>query len=675
MRRSIKLQLFPALVFLLIILQVIGNYRWIKADHSIPHHDENQYFCKSIACWRIISRPGPDKLSRLLNAEPRIRPHLFPLTAGPFYLIGGESYDSARLSNSLFLILLLIAVYQTGKLLSGAATGFWAVFILSCYPFVTRFSRLYWSEICLMAFFAGGMYLLLKADSFRNRKYSFFLGIIIGLGMAAKQQFFFVMFFPVLWEGIRAWFSRIEPGESSPKTNFALCLLLGAVITLPYYFFFSRTFSTKLIYAFSGGAWEPVKSVFSFASLFWYLGRLQIQVSLFFFILFIPFLILLGLQGGRRARLIVLTFLGDYLIFSFFPSKDARYISTLLPLIALITAVGITRSKSKALKISLPALMVVIGSFNYLQVSWQRGPFNIPYHKSRLKLPFSKPELRLLPVAYPPARPADWKIKEISRAIRENMKGKKALVLVVPYLPEFGVNSFQYLALLKDIPLKFVTVGTKRLYNYNYKYLLQADFVVTKTGPVVPFHHLRFEWEEKTGDLFNSPSPHLKESLRLIASYPLPDGTEARLYRRVREAGPAEKIEVIRSALEIDPKNPWAWLGLGEAYLTQKEFTEALRAFNRVVELIPKWTGGYLNRGIVYLARGETKKALSQIKRSLEITPRWPYAHYVLGMAYQQQGKIPEAIKEYKTARAKGKYDLPKKARAKLKALGVGSGD
>ena len=673
MDRSIKLQLFPASVFLLILFQVIGNYRWIKADYSIPHHDENQYFRKSVACFRILTRPGRDKLPRLLKAEPRIRPHLFPLTATPFYLVGGESYDSACLSNSLFLILLLIAVYQTGKLLSGPATGFWAAFILSFYPFVTRFSRLYWSEICLMAFFAWGIYLLLKTDSFRSRRYSLFLGVVIGLGMAAKQQFFFVMVFPILWEGIRSWFTAAKSSRPSPRVNLLLCLLLGAAITLPYYLLFSRTFSTKLIYAFSGGAWEPVESVFSFASLFWYLGRLQIQASLFFFLLFIPALIWLIFRGQRRERLIVLTFLADYLIFSFFPSKDARYISTLLPLMALITALVISRIKPKALKIFVLALTVIFSGFNYLQVSWRKGPFNIPYHKSRLKLPFFKSELRLLPAAYPPARPANWKIEKISHDILNNLKEKKALILVVPYLPEFSVNSFQYLALEEAPPLKFVTVGTKHLYHYNYKYLLKADFVVTKTGPVVPFHHLRFEWEERTGALFNRPPPLLKASLRLIASYPLPDGTEARLYRRTKSAESAEKIEVINAALEIDPENPWAWVGLGEAYLARNEFKEALTAFDRVVKLNPKWTGGYLNRGRVYLEEGKTAQALIQINRSLEITPDWPFAHYVLGLAYQQQGKIPAAIREYQLALDKGKYDLPEKARAKLKALRIDS--
>jgi dolichyl-phosphate-mannose-protein mannosyltransferase/tetratricopeptide repeat protein len=674
--------LYPVLLTLLILFHLGSNYIWIRSDESLPKHDENEYFIKSLTCYRILTTPGADKLSRLLHAEPKVRPHLFSLSAAPFYLIGGESYDIACLSNSIFLILLLVTIYRTGRRLYGRPTGFWAAFILSFYPFVTRFSRLYWSEICLMAFFSLSLYLLLKTNAFRSRKYSCWLGFAIGLGMLAKQQYLALMLTPILIEGVRGLFftDREDLPEASgpskirlhsyPLCNLILCILIGAVITIPYYLLSFRALSTKFLYGITGGAWNPTESVFSLKSLLWYLGHIQRQVSLFFFLLLIPAVIWAGLSRERMTRLLAITFFAGYLILSFYPGKDARYISTLLPLTALFIAAAVNRLKPRALKITILALITAVCSLNFIQVSWNRGPFSIPYHKSRIRLPVYDFELHLFPMANPPARLPDWKGEDIISNILNDCQGAGVSVLVTPYLPDFSVNTFKYISESKKLPLQFVTVGTKHLYHFNFKPLIETDYIITKTGKAVPFTHLRFEYAERTNELINNPGTVFGDKLQLIAEYDLPDQTRARLYKRVAPHSNREKIEIIRQALKINPEHPWAHLALGEACLEEGDLKQAMAAFGRVVELLPDWPGGYLNIGRVYLAEDKTEEAFQQIRLCLEIAPEWPFAHYVLGEAYEQDGKPEEAIEQYIFA-LQGKHGLPRQAGEKLKKLGV----
>jgi len=681
--KPIKISRSTILLILLIVFHLISNYLWISSDDSIPRHDENQYFLKGLTCFRILTGPGPAKFIRLLKAEPKIRPHLFPLTAFPFYYFGKESYDAACLSNNLFLVILIISVYRTGKLLQGKNTGLLAAFIVSFYPFVVRYSRLYWSEICLMAFFALGIFLLFRTESFRSRKYSLWLGLVLALGMLAKQQFLFFMFFPVLVEGIRGCFflrgslpaekNVLRDGDfprpASVKVNFLLCLLVAAALTIPYYLLSLEILSTKFIYGIKGGAWEPVENVLSLESFLWYLGHIQRQLSLFLFALFLPGLVWAVFRRDWKIRLLIIAFAAGYAIFSLYPGKDARYISTLLPLISLITAAAVTRLRIKALKFVLVALIVIVSFFNFLQVSYNRGPFNIPYHKSRIKLPLYDYELHLVPLAKPPAKTPDWKIKDINDDIMKDSP-RGASVLIAPYLPDFNLNSFQYAATLGSLPLTFHAVGTKGLYPYNYKYLLQSDYLVAKTGKSVPFEHLRFEWSEKTNRLLNNPPPLFRDSLSLMAEYPLPDQSRARLFKREKEPDNIESIEVIKEALKIDPENPWAHLALGVAYFEEERFDPALKAFLEVVELIPDWPGGPVFVGKVYLEKGQTDKAFEQINKGLALAPDWPYAHYALGEVCQASGRIAEAIEQY-TLALEGKDDLPVKAREKLAELGV----
>jgi len=686
MPRSQQPLLYPVLLTLLILFHLVNNYIWIKSDGSLPKHDENEYFIKSLTCYRILTTPGDDKLSRLLHAEPKVRPHLFSLSAGPFYLIGGESYDLACLSNSMFLVLLIAAVYRTGKMLYGRPTGFWAAFILSFYPFVTRFSRLYWSEICLMAFFALSLYLLLKTKSLGSRKYSCWLGLVIGLGMLAKQQYLALMLAPMMIEGIRGvlFTGQKDLTNASPHSkirfnsyslyNLILCILIGALITIPYYLLSFRALSTKFLYGITGEAWNPTASVFSLKSLLWYLGHIQRQVSFFFLLLFIPALSWAALSRDRMTRLLAITFFAGYMILSFYPGKDARYISTLLPLTALFISASVNRLKPRGLKIAVLVLITAVCCLNFLQVSWNRGPFNIPYHKSRIKLPVYDFELHLFPMANPPARVPDWGGENIISDILKDSQGAGGSVLVTPYLPDFSVNTFKYISESKKLPLQFVTVGTKNLYHFNFKPLIETDYIITKTGKATPFTHLRFEYAERSNELINNPGEIFGGNLHLIAEFDLPDQTRARLYRRLGPHSSWEKIDIIKQALKIDPEHPWAHLALGEACLDEGDLEQAMTAFVRVAELLPDWPGGYLNIGRVYLAEGKTEKAFKQIRLCLEIAPEWPFAHYVLGEAYEQDGQPEKAIEQYIFA-LKGKQDLPRQAGEKLKRLGVNISD
>ncbi len=682
MHRSKYLSLYTVLLTLLIIVHLAVNYTWIRSDESLPRHDENEYFIKSLSCYRILTTPGENKLSRLLNAEPKVRPHLFSLTAAPFYLLCGESYDIACFSNNIFLIMLLIAVYRMGKLLYGRATGFWAAFILSFYPFVTRFSRLYWSEICLMAFFALSLYLLIKAQSFRNRRYSCWLGLGIGMGMLSKQQYLALMLAPMLIEGVRGVFFTGRKGlsdtsapskiwlNSSSLYNLILCLLIGAVIIVPYYLLSFRALSTKFLYGVTGGAWNPTESVFDLKSLLWYLGHLQRQLSLFFFAVFIAALVWAGLSRDRMTRLLVITFFAGYLVLSLYPGKDARYISTLLPLAALFTAAAVNRLKPRALKLTVLFLITACSCLNFIQVSYNRGPFNIPYHQSRIKLPLYDFELHLFPMASPPAKLPDWKGEKIISDILDDSQGAEVSVLVTPYLPDFSVNTFKYISESGKLPIRVLTVGTKHLYHFNFKPLIETDYIITKTGKAVPFDHLRFDYAKRTNELVNSPGTVFGDKLRLIAEYDLPDQSRARLYKRIAPHTNREKLEILKQVVKIEPEHPWAHLALGEALMEEGDLNQAMTAFNRVVELLPDWPGGYLNLGRVYLEEGETEQALKEIRQSLEISPEWPFAHFVLGEAYEQMGELEKAVQQYQFARESGKWNLPEQALGRLKALG-----
>ena len=665
------------LLIALILFHIFSNFLWLKADSSIPKHDENEYLAKSIRCYRLLGDDKSGKITRLLDVEPKIRPHLFPLTAIPFYLLRGISYDSAALSNSIFMALLILAVYGIGREIGGARQGLAAAFIASFYPFILIFSHSFWSETPLMAVFAGTLYLLIKTRDFQDRIYSVLLGLLLAIGMLLQQRFIFFAVTPFIIIACRALlFTRNRDnyyGTARVGVNILLCLVIAAAFTIPYYLHYYTVFSTKLSYGVTGGAWEPVGSTFGLASFTWYLGQILKETSLFFFVLFIAATVSLLFKLNRKRAFLLLSLLGGYLIITIFPSKDARYICPLLPLAALVTTNGLYRIRIKPIRIIVGGLIIIFALGNYLRVNWNIGPFKMPYHKSLLSLPLLPEPLELIPSEHPPIPYADWRWDEIIKTIREDMGEGTGRLLVAPYLPEFNAATFNYFCLIHGISLKCLDMGTKNLYHYNFRNLLDSDYIITKNGKTVPYSHIRFEFAEKTAEMLENPPPPFLKNHATIAVFPLPDGSEARLIKRDKPISTEEKIVIIEESIKIDPIHPWAYLTLGRAYLDKAEPARALRNFEKVIELLPDWPGGYLDAGRANLIIGHPEEALRLVKKGLALAPEFPFAHYVLGTVYEEIGDIEKALQEYNIALS-GKPVLVEKARKRIDAL-MGRGE
>jgi len=66
-------------------------------------------------------------------------------------------------------------------------------------------------------------------------------------------------------------------------------------------------------------------------------------------------------------------------------------------------------------------------------------------------------------------------------------------------------------------------------------------------------------------------------------------------YRNMEPSNPQESIAAYTKALEIDPKNEQAALGLGWAHSYQRNYDQAITAFRKSIELDPKTAGEALN--------------------------------------------------------------------------------
>jgi 4-amino-4-deoxy-L-arabinose transferase-like glycosyltransferase len=200
MRKKLRRDPYLIGVMLLATFFCIINIYWWHLDKAAPPYDEAYYLQDSDKMLYGMQNNG---ILGLLDAYKNSGDHLkAPLLASmalPFYLIFGNSYPSALLVNLLFIYLLSFYLYKLVLKVSDGLSALLAVAVFNTMPLVFGMSRRFMAEYGLCALVAALVFYLLESDSFREKRWNYAVGIVLGLGMLMKISFFIYVAGPVLF--------------------------------------------------------------------------------------------------------------------------------------------------------------------------------------------------------------------------------------------------------------------------------------------------------------------------------------------------------------------------------------------------------------------------------------------------------------------------------------------
>lgn len=109
-------------------------------------------------------------------------------------------------------------------------------------------------------------------------------------------------------------------------------------------------------------------------------------------------------------------------------------------------------------------------------------------------------------------------------------------------------------------------------------------------------------------------------------------------------------VEMLKRAVELDPKNKSAWNNLGNAYLAQRKTDEAIAALKQQIAINPYDEYAYNNLGRAYLIQQKYPEAADAFQKQIEINPLDKFAHANLGGLYVQWRKYDQAAVELEKA-------------------------
>jgi len=111
-----------------------------------------------------------------------------------------------------------------------------------------------------------------------------------------------------------------------------------------------------------------------------------------------------------------------------------------------------------------------------------------------------------------------------------------------------------------------------------------------------------------------------------------------------------QNIKAAEIMIEIDPKNPVAYVLRGEAYHMLGEYDKAIDDLNIAIELDPKYGRAYAYRGETYRLKKEYSKAMMDLNKAIELNPEDSWAYANRGVIYRLAGREDKAIRDLNKA-------------------------
>jgi len=517
--------------FLIIAFWVLSNAVWACQDTAPPMYDDSLYLSASLRQLAVLRGPW-QQVGELMDITYGGRPPLYTLVVQPLYLLVGTSEDVATVAtNSLFTVILVLSVYAIGRHLFDSRTGLLAAFLLAGYPALTVISRRYLPYFAAVAMITVAAYLLLRTEDFRNTRYAIGLGVVTGLGLLTSVWVSVGLLGFGVWFGLRSLYRACRPREPKqqrmavlrPLCNITLALGIVLAVALPWYLHNGEWLLNILRSTQVSKRYAPVEDLLSLRALLWYLLNMHQALSVF---LVPPFAIgvvaaLMRPKGSSTALL--WWFGGSYLPLSLLASKTPTFFMMLSPAVALLSAFWVFELRPRRFRVLPLGLLVLTCGCVFPQVGWE--PLR------------ADGGLSSLGVSGAPPVDENWHIGDVVDLVADDCQGESAALLVVGDIPRFHEWVFRYEALRRDYPGSIWGCRSAKPES-----LLDAQYVVVLLrGMAKPMAQL---WGitpcQTWSDLLRSPPEPFLANRDLLGTFPLPEQSEARVFKVTHQPSAAE---------------------------------------------------------------------------------------------------------------------------------------
>jgi hypothetical protein len=340
---------------------------WLTQDRSVPVYDAGYHLGTAVGYHDQLA--AGDVLQPFTHAS--IYPPLGHLVGALAAFIGGVNVASPIIGENLvFVSLLTLGCYQTGRLLFGPRAGLLAVAMALGSPLLISQFHVFMLDAPETALVAVSIWLLLASQEFRHTRIAAWAGLAVGLGMLVKVTFPFYVVGVVLVALARGGWRR-RPGVAA----FAAVVF---VVAAPWYLYhLSELHAIDRIAGYHGPSESPpTVSVTNFGWYFWAALNSLLFAPLFLLALVGTIWTIFAVGRDRIASGPALALLAGallaWLAMTLITYHEVSAVEPLLPYLAVIGAGSITYLAAPA-RLAATGVLVVAVAANTLATTFGVG--------------------------------------------------------------------------------------------------------------------------------------------------------------------------------------------------------------------------------------------------------------------------------------------------------------
>jgi 4-amino-4-deoxy-L-arabinose transferase-like glycosyltransferase len=343
---------------------------WLTQDRSIPVYDAGDHLTLALLYHSMLASGN---LLGPLTSE-GIYPTLGHVVGALAMFVGGVNVASPIIAeNVVFVPLLALGCYQTGRLLFGPLAGMLAVVFVLGSPLLMSMFHVEMLDGPLTAAVAVSVWLILASEDFSRPGVAGLAGLAVGLGLNVKSQFpLFVIGLIVIVLAHGGWRN---------KRGFLIFCVVAFVVGAPWYIVhiteLGRLFDLGGVASYTPtGTQSATLSAESLAYYFWSVLDSQLLAPLFLLAAVGTVWTLLAVVRGHDKRGTRLEFLvggcAAFIAITLVPHHDIRYG---LPLLAFSSVIGTgwIVSLPRAASLALGTLLIVLVVANTLAITFGVG--------------------------------------------------------------------------------------------------------------------------------------------------------------------------------------------------------------------------------------------------------------------------------------------------------------
>ncbi len=707
-----------ALVLLMAVVATINTF-WIRQDQSrMIKGDCYIYLTKLLS---FVDNSDQKSLGNFWVSLERLsvegRPPLYQLLTVPFIRVFGRSEDAALAVNLVFLVLLMVSVYNIGRLAANDVAGLLGTLLVVSYPPIIHLSRTYLPHAALPACVALSLWLLLMVIKERSIRSAWLYCATLAFGLLTHPYFAWAMAVPAFASFVYLSLFCTRPKFPRQLTNtlrwfsgkvsdrfFLLGLLPGGVLALCLPLAWYVNFSYGLLgdmEVYGDAAKRGPARMQGFPevdSLLWrWVQTTPSAISNVLTLLLIVGVVSILVKRRVPALVLAFTLIVTYSIWSLRPiPRTWWYFAYVLPVAAATTAVGIMYIRSKWLSRPLIVLAAACSAFIYSVVTWGVSPWNRSFAVA-LGAPLDQAcRSRLTTVFCPTPPEADrWPARDVLRTVLKDPKCRERRPCSLMTTGDLWMPRLRYF-LIQDGNHGRVRISAqahnRRGTGFNFEKLLNSDYLLypdpkpPRMG--VPYGiaaarflqspPARFASAHRTIARFDSPNGGVKlikrtkpltfeEAEASIAALDLPQKDKSRgavgMLKRLRRSRGLSEEAVLRARLEDEPNNLDTREKLAEAYRKSGKIDAAIAELETANSLFPEVERPRFVLAEIFQSIGKLDQAIALYQEALAINPRYTAARVRLGETRLKAGNIDAAIADLETAIARAPKDAwPRRA-------------